>query len=61
MKQLATLYNSELVDTKLTLETRSDKLGNIFHFVTFQDGESKDYARFKHLSSALDFISSNFK
>lgn len=62
MKRIPTLYNSDLEQTELTLSTRTDKLGNIFHYVEFYNNDgTKDYARFEHLSSALDFIHSNFK
>lgn len=46
----------------LKLSTRSDKFGNIFHVVEYLDNNhDKQYCFFKHLSSALDFIQSNFK
>lgn len=45
----------------LSLTTRSDKLGNIFYCVEYLNHEGvKDYAMFKKLSSAMDFISTNF-
>lgn len=62
MKRIPTFYNSELEQIELTLITCSDKLGNIHHYVEyFNNDGSKDYASFKNLSSALDFIHSNFK
>lgn len=58
----ASYYNSELIGTQLTLETRTDKLGNVFHYVTYIDNNDvKQYARFEKISSAFDFINSNFK
>lgn len=61
-KFAASYYNSTLVDTQLSLETRSDKLGNVYHYVTYTDNNDiKQYCRFSNLSSALDFINSNFK
>lgn len=45
----------------LSLTTRADKLGNIVHCVEYTNSENrKDYAMFKKLSSAMDFISTNF-
>lgn len=62
MKRFPTFYNSEEHSQDLVLSTRSDKLGNIYHYVEYRNSDgSKDYARFEHLSSALDFIHSNFK
>lgn len=62
MKRIPSLYNTEIVDKLLSLSTRSDKLGNIYHYVEYQDTDgSENYARFNNLASALDFISSNFK
>lgn len=56
------LYKTVERDCELKLTTRSDKLGNIFHVVEYLDNQHlKQYAFFMHLSSALDFISSNFK
>ena len=57
MKRIAKMYNSEERDCIVKLTSRSDKSGNIFFCVQYQD----DYATFSHLSSALDFINSNFK
>lgn len=62
MKRVPNLYSSEEVTKELSISTRSDKLGNIFHYVEYLNNDgSSDYARFEHLSSALDFIHSNFK
>lgn len=62
MKRIAKMYNSVERQQLLTLTTRADKLGNIFHVVEYSNNDgSKDYACFAHLSSALDFIQSNFK
>lgn len=62
MKVQPSYYNSDLVGTQLSLETRSDKLGNIFHYVCYVDNNDvKQYARFTQMSSALDFINSNFR
>ena len=62
MKRIPTLYNSEEQEKLLTLSTRCDKLGNVYHYVEyFENDGTQNYARFAHLSSAMDFISSNFK
>lgn len=62
MKRYPNFYNSTEEQRELTLSTRSDKLGNIYHYVEYlNNDDTKDYARFEHLSSALDFIHSNFK
>lgn len=62
MKRIPRLYNSEEVSVNLTLSTRRDKFGDIFHCVEYVNNSGlKDYAVFNHLSSALDFIQSNFK
>lgn len=62
MKFVPSLYSSEIKEELLTLSTRCDKLGNIYHYVEYQNNDgSPGYARFSNLSSAMDFISSNFK
>lgn len=62
MKRIPTLFNSTEQEKLLTLSTRTDKLGNVYHYVEYSNNDgSQDYARFQHLSSALDFIHSNFK
>lgn len=62
MKVLPSYYNSDLVGTQLRLETRSDKMGNIYHYVFYVDNNDvQQYARFAHLSSAFDFINCNFR
>lgn len=56
------MSKTEERDKLLSLSTRSDKLGNIYHVVSYPAPNGlEDYACFKHLSSALDFINSNFK
>ena len=55
-------YNSEPQQVLCLLEARVDRLGNHFYMVTYRDNESREnYAAFKHLSSAIDFIESNIK
>lgn len=57
MKRIPLMYKTEEVEKILSLSTRSDKRGNVYHCVTF----GEDYVFFKHLSSAMDYIQSNFK
>lgn len=57
MKRVPKMYNSSERDMILKLSTRVDKSGNVFFCVEY-DG---DYCTFGHLSSALDFINSNFR
>ena len=61
MNRIPRLYNSESLSVDLFLSTRCDKTGDIFHVVEYMNNGLKDYAAFKHLSSALDFIQSNFR
>lgn len=62
MKRVPRFYNSEEKDFVLKLSTRCDKFGNVFYCVDYTTPSgSADYVTFSHLSSALDFISSNFK
>lgn len=62
MKRVPLFYKTEEVKQDITLTTRRDKLGNVFHVVEYVDNHDKsDYAFFTHLSSALDFIQSNFR
>lgn len=62
MKFIPPFYSSEEQSKDLVLFTRADKFGNVYHYVEFKNNDdSFSYARFGHLSSALDFINSNFK
>lgn len=62
MKRVPLFYQTEEECKDLSLTTRTDKLGNVLHCVEYLNNDgSKDYAFFTHLSSALDFIHSNFK
>lgn len=62
MKRIPLMYQSEEQSKDLVLSTRSDKLGNVVHCVEYLNNDgSRDYAFFTHLSSALDFIHSNFR
>ena len=62
MKRIPIFYKTEEVNKDLTLSTRRDAVGNIWHVVEYSNNDnSTDYAFFEKLSSALDFIHSNFK
>lgn len=61
MKRVPLFYKTEELKQNLRLSTRVDKLGNVFHVVEYFDSDDKpNYSFFVHLSSALDFIHSNF-
>lgn len=62
MKLVPLMYQSEEQTKNIVLSNWSNKLGEVFHVVEYLNNDgSKDYAFFSHLSSALDFIHSNFK
>lgn len=64
MKRVPLLYKTDEICKDLVLTTRSDHKGNILHCVEYPDENSPSgmsYAMFTHLSSALDFINTNFK
>lgn len=64
MKRVPLFYRTDEEDDLLSLFTRSDQFGIIFYCVEFPSDNSetgKDYVMFNHLSSALDFIQTNFK
>lgn len=58
MKRIPMKYNSSEDEVVLKLTSRSDKKGNVFFMV--ESGED-DYVCFTHLSSALDYIQTNFR
>lgn len=60
MKRVPLMYRTDEESKDLSLSSRSDKFGNILHCVEYMNNGQKDYAFFKHLSSALDFIQTNF-
>lgn len=61
MKFQPKYYKSTPLSLVLKLETVCDKTGNIYHCVTTCNGEKEnEHFFFSKLSSALDFISSNF-
>ena len=51
------MYVTDEVAKIVELSTRVDKTGRVFFCVSFGD----DYSFFEHLSSAIDYINSNFK
>lgn len=55
-------YKTHPLSLIVKLESVTDKLGNLYYSVTLANGvyENEHYM-FKHLSSALDFIDSNFE
>ena len=62
MKFKPTYYQTNPLSLVLKLETVSDKRGNIKHCVTTANGvHENEHYLFNHLSSALDFINSNFE
>lgn len=62
MKRIPMKFKTEELCEELRLSTRRDNFDNIYHCVDFVNNIGKsDYVMFAHLSSALDFIYSNFK
>lgn len=57
MKRILLKYSSEERECEIKLTSRSTKHGDVFYMVEYGSGE---YAGFSHLSSALDFINTNF-
>lgn len=61
MKRKPTLYNSDFEYNILQVSARSDKMGNVFFYVEFENNDgSKNYVRFSSMLSVVDFIKSNF-
>ena len=62
MKMIPKFYNSTHEQNVVRLTTRRDKKGEVFHCVEYFHPRNGDcYVTFEKLSSALDFIQSNFK
>lgn len=63
MKRIPIRFKTDETSVILHVSTRVDKAGNIFYFVEYPNLDSglTEYVAFKHLSSALDFIQTNFK
>ena len=60
MKQKPRKFNSVLKEQVLSVEMRSDKLGNLFYMVTYSCADLELYVCFESMTSVLDFIKSNF-
>lgn len=61
MKFKPQYYKTSPLSLVLRLESVSDKLGNVRYCVTMCNGERENvHYLFNHLSSAIDFINSNF-
>lgn len=55
-------YKTNPLSLILRLESVTDKRGDIYYAVTLARGEHDgSHYMFRHLTSALDFINSNFK
>lgn len=55
-------YRTHPLSLVLKLESVMDKRGEIYFAITLSKGANENvHYMFKHLSSALDFINSNFK
>lgn len=62
MKRKIVSHKFTPINQIVKLESCNDKLGNIYHRVTCSNGElENEYYLFSKLSSALDFINSNFE
>ena len=62
MKRKPLKYNSVEVDVIIKLSSRTGKTGEVFFMVDYTNNNgTPDYVCFNHLSSALDFINTNFK
>lgn len=62
MQRIPLLYKTDVKSNDLTLTTRADKCGNVYHCVEYIDNNDvPQYAMFSRLDSALDFIHTNFK
>lgn len=58
----AKYYRTHPLSMILKLESVVDRRGNMFYCVTMASGTKENiHYMFQHLTSALDFINSNFK
>ena len=60
MKQKPRKFNSVLKEQVLSVEMRSDKLGNLFYMFTYSCADLELYVFFESMTSVLDYIKSNF-
>lgn len=61
MQKIARKYNSEEVKSVVSLSMRRDKRGDLFYMVEYSGKNGQEYSCFEFMSSAIDFINSNFK
>lgn len=54
-------FKSDLISTIITIESRQSRLGDIFYYVEYTFENQRFGHAFKHLSSAIDFVQSNFQ
>lgn len=60
-KLISNKFKSDFLNSVLTIETRRDKLGDVFYYIEFLfEGKRRGY-RFEKLSSVIDFVNSNFR
>lgn len=55
-----TLFKSESIDMLATIESRRDKKGDIYFYVRYPANGVEAYARFRNMTSVMDFLHSNF-
>lgn len=62
MKMKPLKCKTEQLDVVLLVSARADKCGNVYYCVEYKHPHHGDcYVMFKELSSAMDFIQTNFK
>ena len=62
MDFVPTYYKTNPLSLVLKLESVTDRYGNIKYAVTLAKGQNESiHYLFEHLTSAMDFIQSNFK
>lgn len=62
MVKIAYKYKSDVLQPLIEVNSVIDKLGEIWYSVEYLDNDTrKCNARFKKMSSVIDFISSNFR
>lgn len=62
MVKIAYKYKSDVLQPLIEVNSVIDKLGEIWYSVEYFDNDTrKCNARFKKMSSVIDFISSNFR
>lgn len=61
MKRIPIKFKTSVNEQVLLVESRVDKLGNSVYCVSYRRDGVDDYVCFNHMSSVIDFISTNFK